>query len=252
MDYANKKYPKSKNNFQCLGPCYNKSTVVIHPTLLEMVTDNEKNFCPVNEWSYIDPYSGREYKKSVDTCYNPTADGATKEDLELNILMPYVDFNAEHFLKIYYNVFSFEDALEWCVKNNYTSIDTQIRLMKNALKVYGNQIDMIDNRFVEIFMTYLKKKHIGELYSGINQYIGFGDDDKKLTIIGSNKNNLKVDEYYVERTNFIIKMFINYDYVYKFIMRYIKSKKTEWNNIDNHVIDMVNEFVEYVINKINV
>ena len=161
-DFNIKKYPKSVNKFQCIGPCYYPRTIAIHPTMLEIIANNDHPFCPVNEWTHTDASTGRTKTSITDKCFNPTDDGDNMEnkDLELNILTPYVDFNTEQFLKIYYKIFSFEDALDWCDKYSYLPLDTQIRIIKCSLSQFGKNIDIIDNRFTYILINIIKKKKI--------------------------------------------------------------------------------------------
>jgi hypothetical protein len=66
-----KQYPKSKNNYQCIGPCYPGGTVAIHPTRLNFVSEGPSPFCPIDEIETKDPKTGKIIKKSSDTCFNP-------------------------------------------------------------------------------------------------------------------------------------------------------------------------------------
>ena len=51
IDYFNRKYPTSKNGYQCLGLCYEPKTWIVHPITLEHVTNTHFPFCPVKEWA---------------------------------------------------------------------------------------------------------------------------------------------------------------------------------------------------------
>ena len=78
------KYPKSKKNFQCIGPCYLPHTQAIHPTYLETIT-MDKPFCPTTEWIHGDK------KLIIDICDNPTNNNnENNADTEINILLPYI------------------------------------------------------------------------------------------------------------------------------------------------------------------
>lgn len=253
-----KKYPKSKNKFQCLGPCYQPSTIIVHPTLLEIVTNNENPFCPVNEWTYEDPTTGRKQNKMTDICINPTENtNISNKDLELNILTPLVDFNAEQFLKIYYNIFSFEDGLDWCDTNKHAPIDTQLRIVKGILKVFGKNIDIIDSRFIDFLINLIKKKYISDIYIDLHKYIGVSmgtkdnANEKFIMLVNKDDNELNQNDYYLERINFFVKVFITKDDIYKFVMRYFKQRKDNWDNINDHVSNMLTDLTDYLTNKIN-
>ena len=153
-----KRYPKSKHNFQCLGPCYYPGTMIVHPTNVELVSNSMEPFCPVEEWEEVDPVTKKNETVLTDTCLNPTEKTGTSKELELNILVPYIDFNSEHFLKIYYDIFSFEDSINWIDRNKFVPFGTKTRIINSALKVFGDNIDLFDNRFVDFIIEYIKKK----------------------------------------------------------------------------------------------
>jgi len=252
---TNRKYPKSTRKFQCLGPCYQPGTKVIHPTYLDIVTDTAKPFCPVKEWEYVDETTGKKRELSTDTCFNPTKNtNLSNSELELNILIPYIDFDCEYFLKIYYNIFSFEDSIDWCDKNQQSPIDTQIRIMKSSLNAFGKHIDIVDHRFIDFFVMMLKKKFMSEIYDALYDYINVNvsKSEKIISITHPSSNTLKKTDHYLERMNYIIKMFVNEDYLHKFIMRYFMNRKSGWENISNHIVNMVNDFNDYIINKIRI
>lgn len=246
-----KKYPKSKNNFQCLGPCYYPGTVVVHPTHLEIVTNNIKPFCPVDEWEQEDPKTGKNVELIIDQCMNPTEKTNTSNrELELNILTPYIDFNAEHFLKIYYNIFSFEDSVDWINKNGHVSINTKIRIINASLKIFGESIEIFESTLSDFFIEYLKKKEIREIYLKISKYVGVDSSAKNIKLINDTKNNLSVNDYCVERTNYIIKTFMDKEEIMKFLVRYFKYKNEKWKEIHDHLKKMSNDFILYILNKI--
>ncbi len=253
QDFDIKKYPKSKNKFQCLGPCYYPGTMVVHPTQLEIVTDYAQPFCPVDEWKQIDSKTGRETETITDNCFKPTEKAnISNKELELNILTPYIDFNVEHFLKIYYNIFSFEDSVDWIDSNKHVPMGTKVRVMNCSLKTFGENIDLFDNRFADFFIEYVKKNEMKHLYNKLNGHIGINSDKKSINLTTKDKNELLTNEYCLERTNYIIKTFLEKDDVIKFLVRYFKHRKTQWKEIKNHLSNMSTDFVGYVLNKITV
>jgi hypothetical protein len=254
-----KKYPKSKNGFQCLGPCYHPGTMIVHPTLLETATDRYGAFCPVNAWEGEDPQTGQKTYNITDACFGPTKkENISNKELGLNILTPYIDFDSGQFLKIYYNIYSFEDAMDWLDRNKHTPLDTQLRIINCSLKSFGKSIDLVDNRFIDFIVNAIKMKYAKIIYSRVAKYIGVDINDKKshgnpveeITLVSENK--LSNTEYSVERMNYMIKIFLNRDEINKFVVRFFKSRKDKWENIVDFINFMVVDLAEYINNKIEV
>lgn len=244
-----KHYPKSKNNYQCVGPCYQPGTMVVHPTQLEFVTEGPLPFCPIDEIFYEDPKTGETLKKSTDTCYNPTEkDNIDKSQLELNILTPHIDFNSEQFLKIYYKIFSFDGAVDWIDNNQHVPIGTKIRILNCAIEAFGKSIELFDVRFCNFFINYIKLKKIKKLYSQIHKYIGVDDNTGDIFIVN---NKLELHDKSVERINYIIHTFVNKEEITKFLQKYFKKNADQNISSENHLDKMTNDFIIYIINKIN-
>ena len=250
QDIYIKKYPKSKNNFQCLGPCYNSGVMVMHPTQLEYVTDYTQPFCPVDLWDKTDPKTGKTTKLVVDTCFNPTEkENISNKELQLNILTPYIDFNSEQFLKIYYNIFSFEDSIEWIDKNNFVPLGTKIRIINASLNTFGETIDLFDNRFTDFFIEYIKKRILKTIYKKVSPNIGIQNDN--VLFVKTEDNNLSNTDNYIERTNFLVKIFLNKEETTRFLVKYFKNRKKTWGDTRDHLTKMGNDIAIYIQNKIN-
>jgi len=218
-----KQYPKSKHGFQCLGPCYYPKTRILHPTTIEPITNFIHPFCPVEPWEEIDNDTGKTQRLSNDSCFNPTErENMSNAELELNILMPYIDFNAEQFIKIYYSIFSFEESIDWIDKNNHVPLETKMRIINSALKAFGKNIDIFDGRFTDFFIEFIKTKMIKQLYFKVADNIGFDKKTKEIFIVLSENNNLAKNSYCIERINYIIHTFLDKEDVTKFLVRYFK------------------------------
>lgn len=247
-----KRYPKSKNNYQCVGPCYPPGTMVVHPTQLEFVTEGPLPFCPIDEIFYEDPKSGETLKKSTDTCYNPTEkDNIDKSQLELNILTPQIDFNSEQFLKIYYKIFSFDDAIDWTDNNQHVPLGTKIRIINCAIEAFGKTIELFDVRFCNFFINYVKLKKIKTLYSQIHKNIGIDVNTGDIFIVDNKSNKLEIHDKSVERTNYIIQSFVNKEEIIKFLQKYFKKKSDQLVFAEDHLNKMANDLIIYITNKIN-
>jgi len=242
------KYPKSKNNFQCLGPCYQPHTWIVHPILLDIVTNELYPFCPVNEWVYNDPETGRLEERMTDICYKPTTGEVPTKEIELNMLLPYIEFNSEQFLKIYYNIFSFEDGIDWLEKKKYTPINTRVRVLNSMIKVFGSKVDIIDQRLVNFIIDVIKAKYTRRLYRILHEYIGIKNND--IILVDPSDNTLKQDDDIVARTNYIMTTFVDIDSIFKFLSRYFRQRKESLATLDNPMLAILKDYMEYIINKI--
>jgi hypothetical protein len=238
-------YPKSINKKQCLGPCYYPKTSIIHPTTLTVVTNTDP-FCPVDQWTFKND-SGEEIEQITDKCLEPTENkNINSDEIEINILTPYFDFNSGQFLKIYYNIFSFDDAINWMENNKTEPILTKIRIINSSLITFGQEIDIFDSRLVDFIIEVIKKKKINQIYEKIHNYISFDKDNIFLK-----KNNINKKEKYVERINYLSQMFVNKDEITKFLIDYFSQNKKIWENIENHIELITIHLIEYILNKIN-
>lgn len=244
----NIKYKKSKHGYSCLGPCYKPGTYVTHPITLNYVFDNDMPFCHVNEHVHVDPESGKKEIRYYDKCYNVTKDQKEIDDdkkiSSLNMILPYIEFDCDHFLKLYNNIFSFEDAVLWIEKKKYTPLGTRTRVFECAMKTYGKDIDIVNQQIISYIVELITKKWIDEIYNNINKYLEISDNKIKLGE-GDENNDHKKEKY-----NYIINKFINSDEIHKFMIKYIKHRKTEWSTINNHTERIKSDLIVYIINKI--
>lgn len=242
-----KRYPKSKNNYQCVGPCYPPGTMVVHPTQLEFVTEGPLPFCPIDEIVYEDNKTGETIKKSTDVC-NVLTENIDKSQIESNILVPHVDFNSEQFLKIYYKIFSFDAAIEWIDVNKHVPIGTKIRIINCAIDAFDQTIELFDVRFCDFFIEYVKLKKIKQIYSHINENIGV-DDSHNILIVPKYYNKLNLHDKSVERINYIINTFVTKEEITKFLQKYFRKNGDQLHKTSLEVI--AENLIIYIANKIN-
>lgn len=245
----NKKYPISYNNLQCLGPCYQPNTQIVHPITLNYVTNKKYPFCPVyNE--HIQE-NGEKSIIYIDQCGLPTEiTDVSNQDTSNNLLSPHIDLTAEYFLKKYYNIFTFEKMLDWLNEKKYTTLKTRIRVVNSAWSAFGLDMDILDQRIIDFYLELIKKKWIYEIIKEINDYIYIDKNSKKISLAKYNTEKEDSQKFIVEKINFIIDKFIKRDEIYKFLIKYMKYRKDEWNNINNHVTQQYNDFIDYIKNKI--
>ena len=237
-----KKYPVSKKGHQCLGPCYYPGTGFTHPLFLTYMKSNDKPQCPTGAYST----PGHHDKLISDVCLIPTHNENSKDDLSLLTLSPFVEFNEDHFLKIYYEIYSLEDSINWINDNNNYPLATQNRVFNMALKVHGRGVEIVDHRVVDYLKVFLIT-NIKYIYKVNLKYIGVVNNEVKLMDPSKHKSETTNS---TARVNYIIEMFLNNDVIYKFITKYLKTRKTEWNDIDDHLLRIVEDMAEYIESKI--
>jgi hypothetical protein len=239
-----KKYPKSINNLQCLGPCYNKNTSILHPTQLRTYTSKD-SFCPTSVHIEKDPNTGASIKMYTDKCLYPTNN---EDELGLSsLLTPKSEFTKELFLNLYYGINSFTQCIEWISNNMYVSLKTQIRVVNAALNVFGNDIDLIDDRFTSFYIEYIKKKEISKIYDKIHKKIGIIDND--VLIVDEENNSLNKEDKQTERTNYMIKKFVNNDSIKGFLLKYVYAHK-KWEDVNDNLDLMTHSFIAYTENRL--
>lgn len=238
------KYPKSKNNFQCLGPCYEKGTFIIHPVTLEYTTDTLHPFCAVNEWEYMNPETGKKEMRINDICFNPTAkENISAKELEMNIILPKMDFSCEHFLKIYYDIFSMETAIEWVETNKHVPYYSIRRVMDCAWRAYGlkSKDYILDDRIVIYYTELVKSRWFNDIYDYVAKYIAV--DNGKIFFSGENGD---IDDMREAKENFLKDKLLNYITIKKFLLKFIDhySKKSSSSSYTKLIKIEFKKFIE--------
>lgn len=249
------KYSLSKSGKQCIGPCYEANKPIVHPYTLEYIVSN-KPFCPVAAFKKLDPKTGHHDFFYFDDCYE-SKNNHNIYDSQMNILIPEIEFSCSQFLKLYYNITSFDDFLTW-IANNKAPIRTKFRIMNCALNLYSSSLELIDDRFIILFIEIVSKLWINDIYRIINKYILIDnnmislDHSKKVIKLDNDfKNILKLyediepdeDEYSSIKIKFIIDKLINKNIVYNFLNKYILPKDYA-NNIKL-------SYLQYILIKID-
>lgn len=259
-----KKYPKSDKGYPCLGPCYGTRVTSIHPITFDVITAKNP-YCPVAGYQKFYPSENKFKITYQDNCTQDTKNDVLDKNEEIyNNLLPYMDFNIKDFLSMFYEINTFEEGITWIENNSDKNIRTRIRIFECILNVFGNNIEIIDNRIIDFVINIIKTNYIQQIYKNIKKYIKI--DEKKNSIEidkdGDIKEDIKKedikkdikedDKNIVIKINFIIKTFINQDIIQKFLFKYFKLKKNEWNDIHDHINDIIIELEHYIINIIKV
>lgn len=237
----NKKYQKSKLGYQCVGPCYEPGSYFVHPIYLLRVKVKDEAVCPTNL------YIKDKENYILDDCSVPTNKKKYDKELETSMLTPFLTFNPENFLKMYYEIFSFEDAIDWVNNNSHSPYFTRKRIINLSFKAYGEGMEIIDNRIIDFLITFFEDNAY-KVY--IANYMYVGKADGKIQFINKDKNELLFSEDKDKRMNLLIETFINQNELYKFLTWYFKHNVKSWDNIEDHFYSMLNDFNKYISTKI--
>jgi hypothetical protein len=248
----NKKYPKSIYGYKCVGPCYKKNTSIIHPIYFNTITTDKMDyFCPTNEWFYKNKSNNIE-RFQIDKC---KAEDANKFDKNINyenLLIPYTNFDELSFLDTYYNIDTFNNALDWITENNTTPINTRQRIFDLAYEAFKNTFDIIDfndSRIVDFFINLIKIKYLDDFSMNFFKYIMINKDEIKIINNTNYKSDMETQESLIIKQNFILKYILTIENLTNFINNYFRKKQEE-KTIDYPSEIIINKFVIYLIGNI--
>ncbi len=235
-------YPISKNNRQCIGPCYNPNKFIIHPINLTFVTGpKDKPFCPTNNYEVNE--NGKKYKSSVDVCFKET-DYINNNQIQMDILNPMINFDHELFLASYYNILTYENLIDWLDKNKNSPINTKLRIIECSWKAFKDKIYFIDLFIIEIYMEYFIE-NINIFYNKLHKYIDIEKD--KLSF---KKTNIDIKTNIIERINFLKDKLLNTDEISKFLNKYFEKYRDNINEISFEKKEILQNYINYLENKI--
>ena len=246
MILENKKLPKSNNGKQCITKCFKPNSIFLHPVTLKFINSGKNAVCAVNE--YIDNNNGKDEKHYADMC-NPQLAVDIQEGSIENFISPLLDFNSSLFLLTFYDIKSLEDALDWIDKNSHLPIYSKKRILDLSIEAFGTDINIVDNRFIDIVLLLVKTIFLEKFKDRLLKYIYI--DSKGLVQLTRSKASKSDDKDNVIKINYMFKMLVNSDEILKFSIKYFRSRKSEWSNISDHLTNYIDDFILYLINKIN-
>lgn len=236
------KYPKSKNNFQCLGPCFKENTRILHPVTFEYIkADNP--FCAVNQW--VTEENGEKNYKITDDCNN-VSKNINYDDVSLDIFLPTIHFDNTQFLKVNYQLHSFKETIEWANKNkNLIPFNTIKRVLGCSWKAYGLNLKYIHDDIIDLYVYISKTIWIKDIYKRIGKYVYLNNNN----IVFKKKENSDTHNQ-KEKVNFIILKLITPGIISKFLTKYIKQYEKSWDDIVSHSDNIKQEYINYIEKKI--
>ena len=234
-------YPKSINGRQCIGPCYNSNTTIIHPTTFDYTTPAiDKPFCPVKDY-----YDEDKKLQNIDICIKESDNiKKTNNDIYIDISLPIFDFSCKYFLATYYNIRSFHDCIKYINNNNHLPYLTQKRVINCAVKSYFDEIDLTYD-LTKMILHITLKNWCEDVYINTNNFI----EIKKHKIKLGKKNTTHLTDLKNIKINFLKKKFLNEQTMYKFLKYYLENKNKE--KYGDYFIDNLKEnLIKYIIKKI--
>ncbi len=243
MEKKNSEFPVSINNRQCIGPCYEKDKYIIHPINMTFVT-NDKPFCPTNVYESTDK-TGKKYSSLTDECFKATM---SDDNEQMDFLNPNINFNPEQFLIFYYKIDNYEKTLEWLKNNVHLPLRTKLRVIECTIVKYYNNIYLIDDSISHNYYLLLLE-NINKVYEKLYKYIDVDSDKKKILF---RETKLDINDFLVERINFIKEKLINEDETTKFLNKYFEKNKNDATNIEQNFQknEIIKNFIIYIENKI--
>jgi hypothetical protein len=246
------KHPKSINNIQCIGPCYEAGSVIIHPVTLEEITNPVNNFCPVDNVFITNPKTGEKMIEVIDFCYMPTISHKDKsilnDDLRKKLLAPTFKFNSSYFLKIYYNIGSLEEGVEWLEKNDISPFKTKERVFNQIMLVHGDNLSIADHRIVK-FIRDIMIYNLQSIFRAVAKYIDIRDDKIVLTS-PEQKQNEDLDKSKIGLINSYIKTrFLGESEIGRFVSKFVRYGSEHLKKPNLSVI-LVDSMADYIVKRI--
>jgi hypothetical protein len=225
-------FPKSLHDHQCLGPCYEANTKIMHPVTFQFVTDIEHPFCPVTPWK-------DRFGKTWITDKCPIATHKLEEDVLLSsfFVTPKVEFNSSQFLKMYYSISSFEDIVLWYNDNTGVPYNTIRRILDAGWKAYG--LEYKDKEPSELILDFLiifiKLFWMPSFYQKLSPYMKVDNEGKiKVSENKTEKNSENKYEQKDKKMDFLIYL-IDREFLKKTLQAYIDRYQDKWNEVPSHM-----------------
>jgi len=250
-------YPKSKNNRQCVGPCFPAGQIVTHPLYLNrtvLAKTNNKPFCPTVAYEK----DGIVY--NTDECdIKEVATGEQlREDYVFTIVEPLIHRSNEEFLKNYYNVHTFDDVLK-VIESPTTALTTKLRIMNCSFNTFDF---IVTDSVVDFYLNVAKKLWVYGLYDRVADLIVVKDG--KIMFGKNEGKNVSVSDGATVKLmiKFIIRKLINQNVIFDLLTNYVtgldktdKTDKTNNTNTNTNTIDHNNRLrltlIDKLVKKIN-
>lgn len=218
-------YPIAKNGIQCVGPCYPANVGYTHPETGRFIRDDTAN-CPILPTLSI-KNGVRVVRVNADCYYKKGNDQEIRVDVDLGMNLQY-----SQFLKLYYKIYTFDDALLWIDKNKGAQLETKERIIDSAIITFKSNIQVIDDSLVNLYIEIISGLWFNDLYRMLNEFIIIEDGLIKFKIISEDDIKRKKDNLFSKdviqndsdakiKTDLIKQNFVNVNFVHSFLKKVI-------------------------------
>lgn len=222
-------YPVSKNNYQCIGPCYPPDSFIIHPVTLN---DDIRTYsvCPIHPTVVTDSSGTRV--ELYDFCSVPTAKAPTVGTSQ-QAALPTFKFDPMFFLKMYYNIGSLEEGFEWIGTNTDLPYKTKERVFNQLIVLYGNNLSLADHRLIN-HVHNIMIHNIALIFRAIVKYVHI--DGSNISLRSPLSSDTAIDISAIDKTTISL------------VNSYIKSKLIGVSEINS----FLNKFFRYGVSNMSV
>lgn len=236
-------YPKSKNNRQCVGPCFPAGQIVTHPLYLNrtvLAKTNNKPFCPTVAYEK----DGTVY--NTDECDEVATSEQLKEDYVFTIVEPFIHRSNDEFLKNYYNVHTFDDVLK-VIESPTAALTTKLRIMNCSFNTFDFSVT---DSVVDFYLNVAKKLWVYGLYDRVADLIVVKDGK---IMFGKSEGKNVINAATVKlMIKFIIRKLINQNVIFDLLTNYVTGLDKTNNTITiDHNNKLRLTLIDKLVKKIN-
>lgn len=207
---------------KCLTQCYPKNTPYVHPILLTVVAEKDKNSCAIepvyNTHSHYEPTHQTIW---ANTCLLNENNDLTIND-EINIMTTSFYFNDHDFLTSIYQLHSFEQIIDWTLQHTYLPLNTIKRVHNCGWRIFHSKLNRSNTKVIDYYY------HLSKT-DWLFQHL------KETTI--ENKSELNKQLKIIQHA-YTLRTF------YSLLKKYMNENQKNWNDIVSHY----DNFCQYVGN----
>ena len=170
------------------------------------------------------------------------------QEIRKKLLAPTFKFSTTYFLKIYYDIGSLEEGIEWLDNNVMIPFRTRERVFNQMMTLYGDNMSIADHRIIS-FVRELMVRNITSISQKVSQYIDIRDDKIVLTSPDPNRD-IGQDKSKVNLINSYIKTkFLGDSEIGRFVSKFVRygSEQIKKPNLSQALVERM---IEYIIKRI--
>jgi hypothetical protein len=172
--------------------------------------------------------------------------------LRQQLIAPTFKFSTNHFLRIYYNIGSLEEGIEWLEKNETSPYRTKERVFNQLMMLYGDNLSIADHRMVK-FIREIMIYNLPLIFRAVSKYIEIRDDKIVLTLPENRQHEEgKVNKSQIALINSYVKTkFLGESEIGRFISKFLRYG-VEYLKKPNFSKILVDNMIDYIIQRIRV